>query len=243
MLITLKKFNSLKWGEMLKIPCECKACKNTFYISKSLAKRGIKGSKKVDYCSRDCSKICCNKSRPDILLVCPECKCDFYKKASAHDQAVKRKYKFLFCSKGCSLNFYNKKRHENRKIFSCKDCGKELRIGKINCFHCKWVNFRKEYIKNWKLGLEKGWQGKTFKIHAEIRKFLFDKYQNKCCKCSWHTEHPITRKVPLEVNHIDGNPANCKEENLELICPNCHSLTVNFRNLNRNSPRRRRKSE
>lgn len=30
---------------------------------------------------------------------------------------------------------------------------------------------------------------------------------------------------------------NNKEENLELLCPNCHSLTDNFGALNKNSTR------
>lgn len=49
-----------------------------------------------------------------------------------------------------------------------------------------------------------------------------------------------TGKIPLEVNHIDGNAKNNIEENLELLCPNCHSLTHNFRNLNKKSARTRK---
>lgn len=29
--------------------------------------------------------------------------------------------------------------------------------------------------------------------------------------------------IQLEINHIDGNWLNCLQENLELLCPNCHS--------------------
>jgi 5-methylcytosine-specific restriction endonuclease McrA len=31
----------------------------------------------------------------------------------------------------------------------------------------------------------------------------------------------------------DGNSENNLEENLRLLCPNCHSLSPNFRNLNK----------
>jgi len=34
------------------------------------------------------------------------------------------------------------------------------------------------------------------------------------------------------MHHKDGNRSNNKEDNLELLCPNCHSLTDNFGILN-----------
>lgn len=94
-------------------------------------------------------------------------------------------------------------------------------------------------VNSWKRGELLGWHGKTFKVASWLRRYLFIKYENKCCKCGWDKQNLITGKIPLEVNHIDGNAANCAEENLELLCPNCHSLTPNFRNLNRKSVRAR----
>lgn len=55
--------------------------------------------------------------------------------------------------------------------------------------------------------------------------------------CEWEKKHPITGVTPLEVDHIDGNAHNNRESNLRLICPNCHSLTSNFRNLNKGKGR------
>lgn len=95
------------------------------------------------------------------------------------------------------------------------------------------------WIKNWKEGKEKGTRGKILLTSYHIRKYLFNKNENKCQRCGWGEVNPISEKIPLEVNHIDGDASNCKEENLELICPNCHSLTPNFRNLNKSSKRQR----
>jgi hypothetical protein len=66
-----------------------------------------------------------------------------------------------------------------------------------------------------------------------IRRYLTAKYGERCSLCGWAQRHSITGRVPIEVDHIDGNWRNNKEENLRLICPNCHSLTPTFRNLNR----------
>ena len=37
------------------------------------------------------------------------------------------------------------------------------------------------------------------------------------------------------VNHIDGNNRNNEKDNLQLLCPNCHSQTDNFSNKKRNN--------
>lgn len=52
-------------------------------------------------------------------------------------------------------------------------------------------------------------------------------------QCGWNQRHSITHRIPLEIDHIDGNANNNNEDNLRLLCPNCHSLTPHFRNLNR----------
>ncbi len=94
------------------------------------------------------------------------------------------------------------------------------------------------YILKWKNGLEKGTRGiNTIVLSGHIEHYLKNKYQGKCSVCGWDKIHPITKHVPLEIDHIDGNAENNKEENLRLICPNCHSLTSSFRNLNKGKGR------
>lgn len=109
---------------------------------------------------------------------------------------------------------------------------------------CQSKNRYQKYIENWKIGSKNGSRGITTKnISNHIKHFLLDKYGEKCIICGWNERNPITGKVPLEIDHLDGNSENNIEENLRIICPNCHSLSPNFRNLNKGRGRTWRKNK
>lgn len=108
----------------------------------------------------------------------------------------------------------------------CKECYS-------NSDHSRRSNQTKylRYIKDWKEGRKDGMKGKT-STSSHIRRYLFLRANNKCELCNWNQLNIYTNKIPLEINHKDGNFMNNHEENLELICPNCHSLTNSYRSLN-----------
>lgn len=60
-----------------------------------------------------------------------------------------------------------------------------------------------------------------------------------CSKCGWDEKHPEDGLPLTEINHIDGDAENCSESNLEILCPNCHAMTSNFRRRNKKSKRDR----
>src|SRR5262249_31608803 len=73
-----------------------------------------------------------------------------------------------------------------------------------------------------------------------LRKYLTRRLGERCSRCGWAERHAITKKVPIEVEHIDGNWRNNRLDNLTLLCPNCHALTPTFRALNRGRGRAHR---
>lgn len=55
--------------------------------------------------------------------------------------------------------------------------------------------------------------------------------QHKCEKCNL-TEW-LGRPIPIELHHINGDNTNHYFDNLQILCPNCHSLTDNYCSKNK----------
>jgi DNA-directed RNA polymerase subunit L len=125
---------------------------------------------------------------------------------------------------------------------TCLNCKTSIESNRKFCSSkCNGNYTQQQSIEKWLSGTLSGHKGKVKNIKPFVREYLFKKYNNSCCKCGWNTPHPISGNPPLEVNHIDGDHENTIESNLELICPNCHSLTLNFKNRNKGNGRFNRK--
>lgn len=70
----------------------------------------------------------------------------------------------------------------------------------------------------------------TFKLKVRlIREGIIE---DRCCICGWDMKRDGDEFSPCELHHLDGNNHNHSLNNLQLLCPNCHSLTNNYRALN-----------
>lgn len=120
----------------------------------------------------------------------------------------------------------------------CLNCKKPISDKKKYCNNkCQQEYKHKIYIEKWKSGIVDGGIGNWGDISGHIRKYLFEKYNNKCSKCGWGEINPYTKTIPLEVEHMDGNAMNHSEQNLTLLCPNCHALTKTYKGANRGNGR------
>jgi len=171
---------------------------------------------------------------PNICLCCGKI---IKVKEADNISDVKRK---RFCNSSCSAKYNNKLRKPKPKKY-CLSCNEELtERHSIYCDNkCHGDYNYKEYIKRWKNGEESGLRG-TYQTSSYLKRYFVDKHNGECCKCGWHETNMTTGNVPLELHHIDGNYLNNKEVNLELLCPNCHSLTSTYKNSNTGKGRKDR---
>lgn len=54
------------------------------------------------------------------------------------------------------------------------------------------------------------------------------KERGHICECCKNTRW-LDQEIKLEVHHIDKNRTNNNPSNLQLLCPNCHSVTEGWR--------------
>lgn len=116
----------------------------------------------------------------------------------------------------------------------CLNCNKPLTSTqtKYCSVSCQMEFQKKEKIEQWKNGQFNGMSGK-YSLSKTIRDYMLEKAHYQCELCGWNKINPITQKSPLEIHHIDGNYTNNSEENLQVLCPNCHSLTPSYKALNK----------
>ena len=122
----------------------------------------------------------------------------------------------------------------------CLNCGSQC-INKYCSNKCQRSYEQKVWEKKWLSGEVSGFSKTDYwgNIPDRIRTYLFNKYDSKCSKCGWGEVNPFTGRVPLEVEHIDGDFTNNRPENVTLLCPNCHSLTATYRGANFGKGRRK----
>jgi Zn finger protein HypA/HybF involved in hydrogenase expression len=72
------------------------------------------------------------------------------------------------------------------------------------------------------------WERKRIKVLEE--------QEHKCARCGLNDW--LGQAITLDIDHKDGDRKNNSRENLEALCPNCHSQTETFRGKNKNSSRK-----
>ena len=159
-----------------------------------------------------------------------------------------------FCSQSCNASYqnYGKDRWAGKRSDSpsrlrkvekhCKRCSQPMRAlpDVQHCsFTCANSDKRDILVSDWLAGLIEGHTGKTLQIRGWLRQYILDQAGSACSICGWAKRHSVDGKPLVEIDHIDGNAANSRPDNLRVLCPNCHSETPTFRNRNAKSSRDR----
>ncbi len=73
----------------------------------------------------------------------------------------------------------------------------------------------------------------SFYTSSMLRKRLIAEgiFEHRCVSCGLETW--LDNKIPLEIDHINGDRRDNRLENLRLLCPNCHALTTTYRGKNK----------
>jgi predicted RNA-binding Zn-ribbon protein involved in translation (DUF1610 family) len=142
------------------------------------------------------------------------------------------------CSMSCASVTRNKgvRRHGNpQQSIDCLICGNKTKPGRRYCSQSCAGKTNVFDVNAWLNGEIDG--GNANGCKKPVKNYLLKEANYQCSKCGWNKINSVTNKTPLEINHIDGDSLNNVVSNLEVLCPNCHSLTPNFRALNKNSSR------
>ena len=126
--------------------------------------------------------------------------------------------------------------------YKCLHCSKESiwsrqKTNKYCSVQCQQDFQYNQYITDWKNGLQNGAKGKL-QTSGYIHRYVLKKQDYKCAECGIceHNGKPIV----LELDHINGDSTNNREDNLRCLCPNCHSQTHTYKSKNKGNGRRYR---
>lgn len=136
-------------------------------------------------------------------------------------------------TKYCTIRCKNKA-SDNKKIDKyCLCCGTQLKRKqtKFCSNQCQRDHEYSQYIERWLDGKESGARGKD-EVSYYIKRYLLEKYNYSCPKCGQNGINPYTENSVLNIHHFDGNRQNNSVKNLGPLCPNCHSLTSNYKGGN-----------
>lgn len=172
------------------------------------------GKYQEKYCSRTCFA---QRGAPTV--------------ACAHCGAETRNTKF--CGQRCAAVVTNSTHPRRVKITrTCEHCGNETSNRRYCSGACHHAKTHKDYVDAWLAGLVSG-SGTDGEATSFVRRWVHERDGHKCSQCGWAEINPKSGKSPIAMDHIDGDHRNNRPENLRILCPNCHSLTPTYGNLNK----------
>lgn len=114
-----------------------------------------------------------------------------------------------------------------------------LEIDKTHFTGSAW-NRGKRYHVSTRSALEtllvKGSTVQSFKLKKRLYEVNLKK--PRCELCGW-AKVSVDGRIPLELDHINGDHSDNRIDNLRILCPNCHSLQPTHRGRNKKTALKR----
>lgn len=133
-----------------------------------------------------------------------------------------------YCSLACRNRRNWSDNDKSKKSVSAKN-SKKVKEANSNRPHSIWLKIAKTRKQNHKKEiLQSDYSELSFE---SLRYRILYEQDEKCNRCGlneWFGESLV-----LELEHKDGNHFNNQRSNLEMLCPNCHSLTKTWRGRNK----------
>lgn len=76
-------------------------------------------------------------------------------------------------------------------------------------------------------------ENSDYQSHKLKLRLIKEGYKRPVCEiCGWSKSSPDGR-IPIELDHVNGNHKDNRLVNLRILCPNCHSLQSTHRGRNK----------
>lgn len=157
----------------------------------------------------------------------------------------------MYCGKSCAA-VVNGRKHPKRQRREgslpwlpegqTRPCGLDSCTGRVPrnsrfCGpSCSSIKKRLDRIERWLAG---DYEEATCPRGLErfAREYLLELADYTCSKCGWREFHPVDGKPLVQVDHEDGDALNNDPANLQVLCPNCHSMTPHYGARNKKGTR------
>ena len=106
---------------------------------------------------------------------------------------------------------------------------------KLKCFHPNQSGKGLSKPKKSKILTEDILAGKypQFQTYKLKTRLIDENYkEDKCEICGWNKKRLGEKYTPCELHHKNGDRADHRLFNLQILCPNCHSLEEHYRAKN-----------
>lgn len=109
----------------------------------------------------------------------------------------------------------------------------ELQISTLHFTGKRWnvgLNYTLESTPKIETILVDGSRVQSYKLKHKL--FRAGLKQPECELCGW-SQKASDGRIPVELDHINGDRYDNRLENLRILCPNCHSLQATHRGKNK----------